>query len=100
MTRGALHSHKMQSIPPLTSRWKNLVSPKIIIAKCNKLHFILKQYDAFYFARIEEVDTMFRKIFARGVRKEREIEQKTKFIRAAGDIERYKPHKTKGMCVT
>ena len=67
MTRGALHPHKMQSIPPLTSHWKNLVSPKIIIS--NVINFIsfLKQHDAFYFARIEEGDTVFvREIFARG----------------------------------
>ena len=41
---------------------------------------------------------------ARGVRKEGGggggIEQNTTFIRAAGDIERYKPPKTKGICVT
>ena len=31
VTRGGLHPHKMQSIPPLKSHWKNLVKPRIII---------------------------------------------------------------------
>ena len=63
------------------------------------LHFILK-HDAFYFASIEEVDTMSEKYLQEGFARKGGLSKREHFIRAAGDIERYKPPKIKGICVT
>ena len=64
MTREALHPHKMQSIPPLTSHWKNLVISRLIIASI--IIFVLRQRDLLFFARIEEDDTILEIYFREG----------------------------------
>ena len=73
----------MQSIPPLTSHWKYLVSPRIIIS--NLIIFIS-------FARIEEVDTMSEIYFQEGSARREGLSKRLHL--SAGDIERYKPPET------
>ena len=80
MTRGALHPHRMQSIPPLTSHRENLVNPGIIICRYNSLHLMEKEYNAFHLGRIEEIYTVSEYIYEMGPY------ERVRFVRAMGDM--------------